>query len=174
MVFQNIKLRSALPAYYQFPEFLLHLELSQTEKILYMILYDRARLSKQNGWTDDAGNVYIIFPVKEMAAVSGRSLSAIKVALCSLENANLISRVSGGFSKPNHIYVKIPKADQAHGVTKRAFIKPEGSTYDSQGTNHMKDRFLAPNKVIETSNKNKDTGIRMEYPDYSCEEGESL
>lgn len=174
MIFQNMRQRCELPAYYQFPEFLLHLDLTQTEKILYMILYDRARLSKQNGWLDNAGNVFIIFPIKEMATVSGRSLSVIKTALSSLEDANLIRRVSGGFSKPNHIYVRIPKSDQAHGVTKRAFIKPDSNTVDGQNAGFTKGRFQAPNKVIETSNKNNTTGIRSHFPDYSCEEGESL
>ena len=34
--------------YFQFPEFLLDSAMSHTAKILYMILYDRARLSQKN------------------------------------------------------------------------------------------------------------------------------
>ena len=57
-----------LPQYYQFPEFLLKARVSQTAKLLYMVLYDRARLSQRNNWTDEAGRIYLIFPIIELAA----------------------------------------------------------------------------------------------------------
>ncbi len=43
--------------YFQFPKFLLKLRISQTAKFLYMILYDRARISRKNSWIDKYGNV---------------------------------------------------------------------------------------------------------------------
>ena len=43
--------------YFQFPKFLLKLRISQTAKFLYMILYDRARISRKNSWIDKNGNV---------------------------------------------------------------------------------------------------------------------
>lgn len=36
--------------YFQYPKFLLELQLSQNEKLLYMLLYDRARISQKNEW----------------------------------------------------------------------------------------------------------------------------
>ena len=66
-----------LPHYYQFPEFLLKAPISQTVKILYMVLYDRARLSQKNNWTDDTGRIYLIFPILELAGRIGRSVSAV-------------------------------------------------------------------------------------------------
>ena len=41
--------------YFQFPKFLLKLRISQTAKFLYMILYDRARISRMNSWIDKYG-----------------------------------------------------------------------------------------------------------------------
>ena len=84
--------------------------------------------------------------------------------------------MSGGFSKPNHIYVRIPNSSEGDGtrVTKRAFIRADNNPCNGQKTDHTTGRSQTPNKVIETSNKNKDTGIRMSFPDYTCEEGESL
>ena len=70
-----------LPQYYQFPEFLLKAPVSQTAKILYMVLYDRARLSQRNNWTDEVGRIYLIFPIIELAAKTGRSVSAVKAGL---------------------------------------------------------------------------------------------
>ena len=45
--------------YYQFPKFLLELQLSQNARIIYMLLYDRARISRKNNWTDECGRVYV-------------------------------------------------------------------------------------------------------------------
>ena len=176
MKFNYMTEKCELPAYYQFPEFLLNMNLSQTARIIYMLLYDRSRLSLKNKWLDKAGHAYIIFPLKEIARASDRSESAVKIALSDLEDAGLLRRVSGGFSKPNHIYVRIPDSSEADGtrVTKRAFIRADNNPCNGQKTDHTTGRFQTPNKVIETSNKNKDTGIRMSFPDYTCEEGESL
>lgn len=176
MNFNYMTEKCELPAYYQFPEFLLNMDLSQTARIIYMLLYDRSRLSLKNKWLDKAGRAFIIFPLKEIAKLSDRSESAVKIALSDLENASLLRRVSGGFSKPNHIYVRIPDSSvvDGSGVTKRAFIKTNNNPFDGQKTDRTTGRFQTPNKVIETRNKNKDTGIRMSFPVYTCEEGESL
>ncbi len=43
--------------YYQFPKFLLELPLPQNARILYMLLYDRSRISLKNRWADtETGN----------------------------------------------------------------------------------------------------------------------
>ena len=52
--------------YFQFPKFLLKLRISQTAKFLYMILYDRARISRKNSWIDKYGNVYLICRISQI------------------------------------------------------------------------------------------------------------
>ena len=94
--------------YYQFPEYLLKAPVSQTAKILYMVLYDRARLSQRNNWTDEAGRIYLIFPIIELAAKTGRSVSAVKAALNELLAADLLEKMRCGFGSPNRLYVKVP------------------------------------------------------------------
>ena len=94
--------------YYQFPEFLLRLPVSQTAKSLYMVLYDRARLSQRNHWIDDDGRIYLVYPVIELAAKTGRSVSAVKAGLNELLQAGLLEKVRVGFGKPNRLYVRIP------------------------------------------------------------------
>ena len=44
MSYYYLKEESVFPPYLQFPEFLMNLPISQTAKITYMVLYDRARL----------------------------------------------------------------------------------------------------------------------------------
>ena len=94
--------------YYQFPEFLLKSPISQTAKLLYMILYDRARLSQRNNWADEDGRIYLVFPILEMAAKTGRSVSAVKAGLNELLQADLLEKSRIGFGKPNRLYIRIP------------------------------------------------------------------
>lgn len=95
-----------LPAYLQFPEFLLRLPISQTAKVVYLVLYDRSRLSMKNEWTDEYGRVYVVFPIVELAKKIGKSESTVKAGMKELCEAGLLVKRSGGFSKPNYLYVK--------------------------------------------------------------------
>ena len=65
---QFLTTNSKLPSYMVFPRFLLNCDLSETTKILYMILLDRTRLSiKNRGWSNNQGHVYIHFTISELA-----------------------------------------------------------------------------------------------------------
>ena len=57
MKYEYMKESEQMLQYFQFPKFLLKLRISQTAKFLYMILYDRARISRMNSWIDKYGNV---------------------------------------------------------------------------------------------------------------------
>ncbi len=89
---------SLIPPYMAFPRFLLDKEgLSETAKILYTILLDRARLSQKNdGWTDERGHVFILFPIKNLAETMHKSEMSMKTALAALEKENLIFRKRQG------------------------------------------------------------------------------
>ena len=75
-----------IPPYKAFPRFLLDKDgLNETAKILYTILFDRARLSQKNdGWTDEQGRVFIFFPIKNLAETMHKSEMSIKTALSAL------------------------------------------------------------------------------------------
>ena len=99
---------SDLPPYFPYPQFLMDMRLSHTAALAYVLLLDRAHLSQLNGWTDEAGRVYIVFPVEKIAAALNRSLSSAKNALAELSAAGLIERKRRGQFLPNLIYVKLP------------------------------------------------------------------
>lgn len=101
MSYHYMKEESIMPSYFQFPVFLMELPLSQTARITYMILYDRARLSQKNGWVDEEGRVYFVFPIREICKNVERGESAIKQALNDLEMAGLLVRKRGGFANAN-------------------------------------------------------------------------
>lgn len=60
------------PKYFQFPDFLIRAPISQTAKLTYMVLYDRARLSLKNDWVAD-GKINTVFPIAELAETLGKS-----------------------------------------------------------------------------------------------------
>ena len=181
-----MKEHSVLPQYLQFPEFLLGLPMTQTAKILYMVLYDRARLSKRNKWTDQENRIYIVFTINELCKAIGKRRSTVEMALNDLVDADLIRKKKGGFSKPNHIYVRIPLNDQfSVSSEKSVSISTENRPSNVRKIEHDTTSFSDPNKVIETSNikqSNRNSGssslkngfTKLAVVDYSCEEGESL
>ena len=103
---------TALPPYFPYPQFLMDMRLSHTAALAYVLLLDRAHLSQLNGWTDEAGRVYIVFPVEKIAAALNRSLSSAKNALAELSAAGLIERKRRGQFLPNLIYVKLPEGQK--------------------------------------------------------------
>ena len=161
--------------YFQFPKFLLHLPISQNAKFLYMILYDRARISRKNNWIDNKGNVYLIFPIDELSVQIGKCKSSVKIALKELDEAGLLVRRSGGFSKPNHLYVRIPsdeislqpvdnKADKRMAMT-----ESEKNLSSGRKNGCAEVGNVAPSKVTEKYKRNKYHEVN-----YGYEEGESL
>jgi len=93
-----------LPPYIPYPRFLMEADLALATNVLL----DRAQLSQANGWADDNGQIYIVFPVAEIANAIDCSPMTVKNALNELETAGLIERHRRGQSQPNRIFVKIP------------------------------------------------------------------
>ena len=81
-------------------------DLSTDAKTLYGILLDRMGLSVKNGWLDEQGRVYIIFPVQEVMDALGCADNKATKLFRDLEKFGLIERKRRGLGKPNLIYVK--------------------------------------------------------------------
>ena len=81
-------------------------DLSIDAKTLYGILLDRMGLSVKNGWLDEQGRVYIIFPVQEVMDALGCADNKATKLFRELEKFGLIERKRRGLGKPNLIYVK--------------------------------------------------------------------
>ena len=149
---------SRIPRYFAYPKFLLTVNLSETAKLIYMILLDRAQLSVQNeGWQDDAGRVFIHYTVKSLAEAIGKSEMTVKTALKALEQQGLIFRQKQGAGLPSRIFVKVQTENCPMGGTGN--FPTGGTTFDRQ-----RDRKLSANKA-------KNNNYQRNY-DY--EEGESM
>ena len=151
----TLKLRkdSQIPAYMAYPRFLLTADLSETAKLIYVLLLDRARLSMKNeGWEDELGHVFIYYTIADLASASGKSEMTVKNALTALEQKNLISRKRQGAGLPSKIYVKVQTENCLTGRT----------TFNRQ-----------TDKKLSTSNKQRKTNEKP-MRNYDYEEGDSL
>ena len=158
---QFLQKGSQIPKYMAYPRFLLSEDLSETAKLVYILLLDRARLSMKNGgWEDERGHVFICYTIADLAGVSGKSEMTVKNALRTLEQRELICRKKQGAGMPNRIYVKVQTENcPTRGVEN---CLTGGTTFDPQT-----DRKLSAN-----NNKSK---YREQYTRiYDYEEGDSL
>ena len=92
-----------MPPYLPYPRFLLKMDISQTAKLLYALLLDRTTLSQRNGWQDDQGRTFIVYPIAEIAEMLDKGQTAIKAALNELDAAGLLERKRAGFSAANRL-----------------------------------------------------------------------
>ena len=73
-----VGLDTGLPPYLPYPRFLLKMDISQTAKLLYALLLDRTTLSQRNGWQDDQGRTFIVYPIAEIAEGADRHQSRLE------------------------------------------------------------------------------------------------
>ena len=128
---QFLKSDSNLPPYIAYPRFLLDVDISETAKLLYMLLLDRARLSMKNQpWQDEIGRVFVLYTIPALAKDIGKGETTVKKALNLLIRQDLIMKQSQGAGRPNKIYIKIPSENCPTGQTEksltgRAFFDPK-------------------------------------------------
>ena len=103
-----IKIKQDLPVFLPYPKFLIKSELNLTAREIYALMLHRATISQLNGWTDSKGNIYIVYPVEELAHDTEQSARTVGRALKSLEEADLIDRKRVSFNSANRIFLKIP------------------------------------------------------------------
>ena len=140
-----MKTDTKLLPYLPFPRFLLGADLTQTAKVLYAVLLDRANLSRANGWMDEDGNIYVVFPLNKLADMVDKGPSTVKNTLNELEAVGLIERRRCGNGMPNRIYVKQPDSQEIDRLMdkKLAARQPENWPSDSQKTGRQIARKLA-------------------------------
>ena len=128
---QYLKCDSYLPRYMAYPRFLLDVNISETAKLVYMLLLDRARLSMKNqDWQDEQGRVFVLYTIPNLAKDIGKGETTAKKALNQLVKQGLILKQSLGPGQPNKIYVKIQAENSPTGqaekrLTGRAFFDPK-------------------------------------------------
>ncbi len=80
--------------------------LSIEAKVVYGILLQRIRLANRNGWRDEEGRLYVIYPLEQMHKDIGLSTRTLSDALKQLEELGIVDISVRGQGKPNLYYVK--------------------------------------------------------------------
>lgn len=157
-----------LPPYMAFPRFLLDMEqLSETAKILYVLLLDWARLSQKNeGWTDELGRAFLFFPIKDLAKAMHKSEMSIKTALAVLNEADLIYRKRQGPGLPNRIYVKIPPEYLVQTDRNLSLRQIETCPTDGQKAVPFGERNLSGSNKEKNNNKKVKQGSKADRTAY--------
>ena len=158
---QYLQRDSPIPRFFAYPKFLLALDLSETAKMIYVLLLDRARLSMQKEeWQDAQGRVFVHYTIQSLAATIHKSEMTVKNGLKALEQQGLIHRQRQGAGMPSKIFVKVQTENcPARGVKN---CLTGGTAFERQ-----------TERKLSTS-KNKSKKKEKYYEDYDYEEGESL
>ena len=165
---------TGLPPFFMYPRFLLETDLSDTARLVYILLLDRARLSQTNPqWQDETGRVFVYYTIPHLAEASGRGQTGVKAALGQLEEAGLILRKRQGMGNPSRIYIRIPSENRpAIPSENRPAIRPENRPAIRSEKTQVTVGKPTPNH--NKRNNKKINNYIIKGLDYSYEEGESL
>lgn len=134
---------NSLTCYLPLPRGALEMGLSSTALILYALLLDRGTLSQKNRFADEAGKVYVIYPIEELSRKLGIRHNAVGKNLKQLEENGLIRRARPAGNAASFIFLNLPRDSLMDGPDVKK---------DTAG--HEKNHCAAPKKV-GTSNRNK-------------------
>lgn len=163
-------------SFYRIPKMLFTEEifeaLSTDAKVLYGLLLDRISLSRDNGWMDDAGRVYVYYTIKSVK----KSLRCANTKACGLlrelDEFGLIERKKQGLGKPTIIYVKdftrFRKAELLGSDKQNSVILHTGTLdnrkSESNKTEKNKTESSKTNPIL--SGADKDMDERTSYRNY--------
>ena len=163
-------------SFYRIPKMLFTEEifeaLSTDAKVLYGLLLDRISLSRENGWMDDAGRVYVYYTIKSVK----KSMRCANTKACGLlrelDEFGLIERKKQGLGKPTIIYVKdftrFRKAELLDSEKQNSVILHTGTLDNRKSeTNKTEKNNTESNKTNPIlSGADKDMDERTSYRNY--------
>lgn len=155
--------------YFQFPKWLKDMKISSDAKLLYVYLFDRYRLSLQNGWIDDQNRVYLICSRGEMQKLLDCSKSTAIKASKALAEVGLIDEepVVGG---TNRIYLLAPSYSEVFSGgsdTSTDSKNPETSNEVGGYKNYTGGRLNSRRGVVQNLDPNKnDTSNNKKSKNY--------
>lgn len=163
-------------SFYRIPKMLFTEEIfeamSTDAKVLYGLLLDRISLSRENGWMDDVGRVYVYYTIKSVK----KSLRCANTKACGLlrelDEFGLIERKKQGLGKPTIIYVKdftrFRKAELLDSEKQNSVILHTGTLDNRKSeTNKTEKNNTESNKTNPIlSGADKDMDERTSYRNY--------
>ena len=100
-------------------------DMSLDAKVAYTFLLNRFQLSRRNGWTNDQGEVFVIFPRKELAKELRICEKRVTAAFQTLAERNLIWEKRCGRGDANQIYLAHVQPQDDPDYTSAPFVPEE-------------------------------------------------
>ncbi len=99
--------------------------MSLDAKVAYTFLLNRFQLSRRNGWVNDFGEVFVIFPRKELARELRVCEQRVTAAFRTLKELNLIWEKRCGRGDANQIYLATVEPQDDPEYTSAPFVDPD-------------------------------------------------
>lgn len=172
-------------SFYRIPKVLFSEEmfekLSIEAKVLYGLLLDRISLSRENGWIDKEGRVYVYFKITTLK--SGLRCGNTKACRLfkELETFGLIERKKQGMGKPIIIYVKdfskFPNLENKNSRNENSRIPEVGKQdfpeWESNKTKNNNTEMSKTNPTLSGTDVDKDVEEREIYREILIENMET-
>ena len=100
-------------------------DMSLDAKVAYTFLLNRFQLSRRNGWVNDHGEVFVIFPRRELARELRIGEKRVTAAFQRLAELNLIWEKRCGRGDANQIYLASVQPEDDPAYTCAPFISEE-------------------------------------------------
>lgn len=101
-------------------------DMSLDAKVTYMFLLNRFQLSRRNGWVNDHGEVFVIFPRKELARELRVCEQRVTAAFRKLVELRLIWEKRCGRGDSNQIYLACVEPEDDPAYSSAPFLPAEG------------------------------------------------
>lgn len=142
-------------SFFQIPKVLFKMRregnLSLTAFDIYLLMSDRFRLSKKNGWIDEEGDTYIMYSYEELCEeLNLKRRNSISEAIKELENLNLIEK-KRRYNRSN-VYYLVDISDSNNNVT-------SNSNINVYANNNYNNNNYMSNNYMNNNNKENVAGI---------------
>ena len=99
--------------------------MSLDAKVAYTFLLNRFQLSRRNGWVNELGEVFIIFPRKELAKELHICEQRVTAAFRALKELNLIWEKRCGRGDANQVYLATVEPQDDPDYSSAPFVGPD-------------------------------------------------
>ena len=165
-------------SFYRIPKLLFTEEMFETlsteAKVLYGLLLDRISLSREHGWINEEGHVYVVYTIDTVKkALRCGNTKACRL-LRELDEFGLIERRKQGLCKPTIIYVKdftrFPKREYRDSPNENSGDSRLGiqdnRKRESNNTEYINTEINKTDPILSGQDADKDAEERASYRDY--------
>ena len=136
-------------------------DMSLEAKVVYTFLLNRFQLSRRNGWVNHYGEVFVIFPRRELAQELRVGEKRVTAAFQTLAALNLIWEKRCGRGDANQIYLAHVQPQDDPGYTCAPFVPQESDdSRNADLTGQPTDDFgMSPQEPPKQPIQNRQYGI---------------